>query len=78
MTESKGLLTARLHAEGRSGHSAYPWLGDNALVRLMRSLDTLLAGYPVATEEVWRTTVNLARVETTNSALNQIPADAQA
>ena len=29
-TESRGLLTACLRAEGRSGHSAYQWLGDNA------------------------------------------------
>jgi succinyl-diaminopimelate desuccinylase len=78
VTESRGLLTAYLRAEGRSGHSAYQWLGDNAILKLMSSLDKLLTSYPVATEEVWRTTVNLARIETTNSAFNQIPADAQA
>ncbi|MGH3889519.1 MAG: M20 family metallopeptidase [Pseudonocardiaceae bacterium] len=78
VTESKGLLTACFRAEGRSGHSAYQWLGDNAILKLISSLDKLLTSYPVATEEVWRTTVNLARIETTNSALNQIPADAQA
>jgi succinyl-diaminopimelate desuccinylase len=77
-TESRGLLTAYFHAEGRSGHSAYQWLGDNAILKLMKSLDKLLTAYPIATEEVWRTTVNLARIETTNSAFNQIPADAQA
>lgn len=78
VTESRGLLTACLRAEGRSGHSAYQWLGDNAILKLMSSLDKLLSSYPVATEEVWRTTVSLARIGTTNSALNQIPADAQA
>lgn len=78
VTESKGLLTARLHAEGCGGHSAYQWLGDNAILKLMKSLDKLMACYPVATEEVWRATVNVARIETTNSAFNQIPADAQA
>ncbi len=78
VTESRGLLNACLRAEGRSGHSAYQWLGDNAILKLMSSLDKLLARYPVAAEEVWRTTVNLARIETTNSAFNQIPADAQA
>jgi succinyl-diaminopimelate desuccinylase len=78
VTESRGLLIACLRAEGRSGHSAYQWLGDNAILKLMSSLDKLLTRYPVATEEVWRTTINLARIETTNSAFNQIPADAQA
>jgi succinyl-diaminopimelate desuccinylase len=77
-TESRGLITAYVVAEGRSGHSAYQWQGDNAILKLMESLDKLLTAYPVATEEVWRTTVNLARIETTNSAFNQIPADAQA
>ena len=32
VTDSKGIITATLRAVGRGGHSAYPWLGDNALV----------------------------------------------
>ena len=39
---------------------------------------SLLAAYPVATQEAWRTTVNLARVQTQNQARNQVPAYAQA
>jgi succinyl-diaminopimelate desuccinylase len=78
VTDSKGMITATLRAVGRSGHSAYPWLGDNALVKLQRSLANLLAAYPAATEEAWRTTVNVARIETPNQARNQIPALAEA
>lgn len=78
VTDSKGMITATLRAAGRSGHSAYPWHGDNALIKLQRSLATLLAAYPVATEEAWRTTVNLARIQTPNQARNQIPAQAEA
>jgi succinyl-diaminopimelate desuccinylase len=78
VTDSKGMVTATLRAAGRSGHSAYPWQGDNALVKLQRSLANLLAAYPVATEEAWRTTVNLARIETPNQAWNQVPAQAEA
>ena len=74
VTDSKGMVTATLRAVGRAGHSAYPWLGDNALVKLHRSLDRLLAAYPIPTEEAWRTTVNIARIETPNQARNQIPA----
>jgi succinyl-diaminopimelate desuccinylase len=36
-TESMGMLTAYLHAEGRSGHSAYQWLGDNAILKLWKA-----------------------------------------
>ncbi|MEV0679627.1 M20 family metallopeptidase [Actinosynnema sp. NPDC050436] len=78
VTESKGLVDARVDATGLAAHSAYPWLGDNALVRLLRAVDALLDAYPVPTSEQWRTTVNVARVETSNAALNQVPADASA
>jgi succinyl-diaminopimelate desuccinylase len=78
VTDSKGMITATLRAVGRSGHSAYPWRGDNALIKLQASLANLLAAYPAASEEAWRTTVNLARIQTPNQAYNQIPALAEA
>jgi len=78
VADSKGLVQARLRASGRGGHGAYPWLGDNALVKLVNTVTRLLARYPAATGEVWRTTVNLARVDTPNRAFNQIPARAEA
>jgi succinyl-diaminopimelate desuccinylase len=78
VNESKGMLVVRLLAAGRNVHAAYPWLGDNALVKLQTSVASLLAGYPVPAEEAWRTTVTLARVRTQNQARNQVPADAEA
>jgi succinyl-diaminopimelate desuccinylase len=78
VADSKGLAQARLRADGRSGHGAYPWLGDNALLKVMNTVTRMLARYPVPAEEVWRTTVNLARVETPNRSFNQIPAQAEA
>jgi succinyl-diaminopimelate desuccinylase len=78
VTESRGILRATLRAEGRGAHGAYPWLGDNALLKLNRTVDKLLAVYPVPAEEAWRTTVNLASVSTTNQARNQVPAQAEA
>jgi succinyl-diaminopimelate desuccinylase len=78
VNESKGMLVARLLATGRAAHAAYQWLGDNALVKLQQSVTSLLARYPIATEEAWRTTVNLSRVGTRNQGRNQVPADAEA
>jgi succinyl-diaminopimelate desuccinylase len=78
VTESKGLIRAKLRAAGRSAHSAYPWLGDNALMKLSRSIDAVLARYPVPDGEQWRTTVNVARIDTSNQVFNQVPDDAEA
>jgi succinyl-diaminopimelate desuccinylase len=78
VTECKGVIRARLHAEGRSAHAAYPWLGDNALLKLNRAIAAILAAYPVPAQEEWRATVSLARVHTPNQALNQVPDQAEA
>jgi len=78
VADCKGMLQATLTATGRSGHGAYPWLSDNALVKIVNTLSRLLARYPVATEEAWRTTVNVSRVQTPNRAVNQTPAHAEA
>lgn len=78
VTDSKGICQVRLHATGTAAHAAYPWLGDNALLTLTGAVDAVLRRYPVPPDEQWRTTVNLARIETTNRAVNQVPAAATA
>ncbi len=78
VTESRGVIRLRLRAAGRAAHGAYPWLGDNALVKLQASVARILSVYPVPEREAWRTTVNLARVETPNQAVNQVPDRAEA
>jgi succinyl-diaminopimelate desuccinylase len=78
VTESRGLAQVRLTATGRAAHAAYPWLGDNALTAVADGVARLLQRYPVPAAEVWRTTVNLARFDTPNRAVNQVPAEASA
>jgi succinyl-diaminopimelate desuccinylase len=78
VTESKGMVRARLRATGSAAHAAYPWLGDNALLRLIAGIHRLLAHYPVPAAETWSTTVNVARIETDNETVNLVPADASA
>jgi succinyl-diaminopimelate desuccinylase len=78
VTESKGILQVRLVAAGRAAHAAYPWLGSNALVALHAGVGAVLGRYPPPEAEAWRTTVNVARIETGNRAVNQVPADATA
>ncbi|GID31278.1 M20 family metallopeptidase [Paractinoplanes brasiliensis] len=78
VNESRGLAHVRLTAKGRAAHAAYPWLGENALVRVVEAINALLRRYPVPDTEVWRTTVNVARVDTPNAAVNQVPDAASA
>ncbi|MGX6600532.1 M20 family metallopeptidase [Micromonosporaceae bacterium Da 78-11] len=78
VTESKGLAQVRLMATGRAAHAAYPWLGDNALLTLTAAVDRIMRRHPVPAAEQWTTTVNLARIETPNEAVNQVPAAATA
>jgi len=78
VTESKGIVSVTLEAAGRTAHSAYQWLGDNALVSLHATLGNVMERYPVATAEQWRTIVSLVRIETPNTARNQIPDSARA
>jgi acetylornithine deacetylase/succinyl-diaminopimelate desuccinylase-like protein len=74
VAESKGIAQVRLLATGVAAHAAYPWMGRNALVALQAGLTAVLARHPTPAAEAWRTTVNLARVETGNRAVNQVPA----
>jgi succinyl-diaminopimelate desuccinylase len=78
VTESRGICQVRLSTAGRAAHAAYPWLGDNALLALTAAVDRLLARCPVPAAEAWTTTVNVARLDTPNSAFNQVPAAATA
>lgn len=77
-TESKGVVNVVVRADGRSAHGAYPWLGDNAVLKLHRSIGRLLTAYPVPDSDAWRTTVSVARVSTPNAAFNQVPDSAEA
>jgi succinyl-diaminopimelate desuccinylase len=78
VAESKGIAQVRVLAEGVAAHAAYPWLGRNALVALQTGIGAVLGRFPPPADEQWRTTVNLARIETGNRAVNQVPADATA
>ena len=78
VTESKGLAQVRVIAEGRAAHAAYPWLGSNAVLSLTAAIDRIMREYPVPAAEEWTTTVTVARIETPNRAVNQVPASATA
>ncbi|KKQ43058.1 MAG: peptidase M20 [Microgenomates group bacterium GW2011_GWC1_37_8] len=76
--KAKGIVWAKVKAKGKSAHGAYPWLGENAILKINDFINLLKEKYPVPKKEVWRTTINLAKVSTENSTYNKVPDDCEA
>lgn len=73
--ESKGVITAKINAQGKTGHSAYQWEAENALGKMVSFLEKLKKRYPEMKKESWRTSINIARIETANKTFNTVPDD---
>ncbi|MDE2588697.1 MAG: M20/M25/M40 family metallo-hydrolase, partial [Patescibacteria group bacterium] len=76
--KAKGILWFTLSAIGKTGHGAYPWQGDNALWKIVNIVEILRKEFPIPTQAAWQTTINLAKIETSNTTFNKIPEDAVA
>jgi succinyl-diaminopimelate desuccinylase len=77
----KGIINGRVVSRGRAGHSSRPWLSDNAVHRLIRNLDRLIAHFEAAAgraEEHWHVTVSANILGTANRTLNLVPDSAEA
>ncbi|MFG0291239.1 MAG: M20 family metallopeptidase [Rhodopirellula sp. JB044] len=84
--EEKGVIHARITQTGREAHGARPWLGENAIERLMLRLTRLgnhFATYwpsePIS-EQVnhWFPTCSITMCETENTTVNRVPSRASA
>lgn len=71
--QAKGVLWLKIIAKGLTAHGAYPWRGKNAIWMMHDFLTELRHTFPIPSEEVWKTTVNIASINTKNSASNKIP-----
>lgn len=78
VTKAKGILWFKLHTTGTKAHGAYLWKGDNALWKLQQALMKLHNLFPIPEKEDWITTMNLAKIETSNNAFNHVPDGATA
>jgi len=71
--EAKGVLWLKITSKGSTAHGAYPWRGQNAILLMDKFLSKLMDKYPTPAKEAWKTTINIASINTTNKALNKIP-----
>lgn len=73
--QAKGIWQVKITAPGLAAHGAYPWRGQNAISKMQEFLVRLQAAYPQPDHEAWVTTVNVARIETSNEVFNKVPDD---
>lgn len=88
ITEEKGILHLRLRASGTAAHAARPWLGTNAVERLMETARRIKSKVfePLAPERIdpddwethWFPTCAVTMIETGNDSPNRIPETAEA
>jgi len=76
--EAKGVIWLKIITGGKAAHGAYLWLGDNALWKLKKILDKIEKEFPVPAKETWKTTINLAKISTSNLTANKVPDYAEA
>jgi len=70
--EAKSRLVVKLIANGKTSHSAYPWLGENAIWKLQQTIHSILQHYPPPAEEAYRTTVNITRMQTQGEEKSEV------
>lgn len=73
VNESKAIMRFKLQAKGRNSHSAYPWLGENAIVKMQKAIASINEKYPQTTSEYNGTTVAVTSISTNNAIYNKIP-----
>ncbi len=69
----KGVLHVRLVATGKAAHGSRPWMGDNAISKLVRIFLRISDSFPALTApDYWHPTVNLGILKG-GDATNKVP-----
>ena len=78
VVKEKGILRLKLVAKGKSAHGARPWIGDNAIEKLIDDC-RIVKGFfdDLAAPEHWHRTMNLSVIRAGES-INQVPDQAEA
>jgi len=73
--KAKGVIWMNVKAKGLVAHGAYQWRGESAILKMKKAIDAIEKEFPVLEKEEWRTTVNIAKIETSNTTYNKVPDD---
>jgi succinyl-diaminopimelate desuccinylase len=77
VVKEKGLLTVKMIASGKAAHGSRPWLGDNAVDRLITDYTRLKTLFETPAAGTWLKTMNLSIIHAGKS-FNQVPDRAEA
>lgn len=72
---SKGVLQVKISAAGTPAHGSRPWLGDNAIIKLMTALDSIRETF--GKQNAGTNTINIGMISG-GEAINQVPEHAEA
>ena len=73
---NKGIIHFCLNAKGVPAHASTPWVGENAIEKLMTGIQAVLKLFPVTTDpDRWYTSVNIGTIQG-GKARNAVPHEA--
>ncbi len=76
--KEKGVAWIEIIAKGKAAHAARPWLGDNALNKLLVAIENIRTLVGKDDIDEWLSTATLSKIETQNHSNNRIPEDGRA
>lgn len=77
VVKEKGILRLKLVARGKTAHGARPWLGENAIEKLIADYFKLKTHFELNAPGHWHRTLNFSRIQA-GKAVNQVPDYAEA
>jgi succinyl-diaminopimelate desuccinylase len=77
VTKEKGVLRLKLISRGKAAHGSRPWLGENAIEKLIGDYQSIKAFFREETPEHWHKTINFGLINAGKS-VNQVPDLAEA
>ncbi|HSW96726.1 MAG TPA: M20/M25/M40 family metallo-hydrolase [Candidatus Saccharimonadales bacterium] len=76
--KAKARMLIKLSTTGKSAHSAYPWKGENAIMKMHKALASIFHVYPTPEKESEETIVTVTAFNTENITYNKIPEECTA
>jgi succinyl-diaminopimelate desuccinylase len=77
VVKEKGIVRLKLIARGRTAHGARPWMGENAIEKLIADYFKIKAHFDLTAPDHWHRTLNFSRIQA-GKAVNQVPDYAEA